>query len=148
MRMITSVPRPTPPLIEKLVDRAAISGNPSRSWSAAATVDFPAPGGPVTTTRTGSRVMETTMIPDMTEALERQLEEMTAELLDRYEELTVLYELGASLASEFDVDRIAEIAVRRAAEATGAGKGIVALEREDGLYAAALLGAVRLTPGA
>ena len=87
------------------------------------------------------------MIPDMTEALERQLEEMTAELLDRYEELTVLYELGASLASEFDVDRIAEIAVRRAAEATGAGKGIVALEREDGLYAAALLGAVRLTPG-
>ena len=77
-----------------------------------------------------------------------QLDEMTAELLDRYEELTLLYDLGASFASVLDVDRICAIALEKAARATGAAKAIVALEGEDGvLYAAALQGTDHLSPG-
>lgn len=82
------------------------------------------------------------------EIRQAQLDEMTAELLDRYEELTLLYELGASFASVLDVESICAIAVDKAARATGATKAIVALEGDDGvLYAAALQGTDRLSPG-
>jgi serine phosphatase RsbU (regulator of sigma subunit) len=77
-----------------------------------------------------------------------QLDEMTAELLDRYEELTLLYELGAALASVLEVDRGCAIAVEKAALAIGAGSAIVALEGDDGvLYPAAVRGTGRLGPG-
>lgn len=51
--------------------------------------------------------------------LTTQLDEMAAELLDRYEELTLLYDLGSSFASVFDVARICEIGVEKAARAIG-----------------------------
>jgi serine phosphatase RsbU (regulator of sigma subunit) len=77
-----------------------------------------------------------------------QLDEMTAELLDRYEELTLLYDLGASLASVLDVDESCAIAVEKAARAVGASWAIVALEGDDGvLYPAAMRGTDRLSPG-
>ena len=83
----------------------------------------------------------------MSDELQQQLEEMTAELLDRYEELTLLYELGASFASVLEVDRVCEIALEKAADAIGASKAIVALVGPDGLYAAALRGTDRLSSG-
>ena len=77
-----------------------------------------------------------------------QLDEMTAELLDRYEELTLLYDLGASFASILDADGICAIAVEKAARATGATRAIVALEGDDGiLYPAAMQGTDYLSPG-
>ena len=78
-----------------------------------------------------------------------QLDEMTAELLDRYEELTLLYDLGASFASVLDVGSICSIAVEKATRAIGADKGIVALEGDDDgvLYAAAMRGTDHLSPG-
>ena len=82
------------------------------------------------------------------DARQAQLDEMTAELLDRYEELTLLYELGASFASVLDVDGICAIAVEKAAGATGATRAIVALEGDDGvLYPAAMEGTDHLSPG-
>jgi sigma-B regulation protein RsbU (phosphoserine phosphatase) len=69
----------------------------------------------------------------MTDPLQRQLDEMTAELLDRYEELTLLYELGGTLAPLFDVDEIARIALARAVRAVAADRAAVFLVEPDGL---------------
>ena len=82
------------------------------------------------------------------DARQAQLDEMTAELLDRYEELTLLYDLGASFASVLDVESICSIAVEKATWAIGATRAIVALEGDDGvLYAAAMQGTDHLSPG-
>lgn len=81
------------------------------------------------------------------EALQGRLDEMTAELLDRYEELTLLYDLGASFAEVLDVDRVCEIAIEKAGSTIGATKAIVALAGDDGLYAAARRGTDRLSAG-
>jgi hypothetical protein len=51
--------------------------------------------------------------------LEDQLAEMASELLDRYEELNLLYDLGGSLASVFDPECICAIALDKAAQAIG-----------------------------
>jgi sigma-B regulation protein RsbU (phosphoserine phosphatase) len=56
----------------------------------------------------------------VTDALQAQLDEMTAELLDRYEELTLLYDLGGALATLFDVEEISAVALAKAARAVGA----------------------------
>ncbi len=79
----------------------------------------------------------------MTDA-DTRLEEMTAELLDRYEELTLLYDLGGSLASEFDIARICEIALEKAASAIGATKAVVGLLAEGGIEQAASFGGQEL----
>jgi serine phosphatase RsbU (regulator of sigma subunit) len=79
--------------------------------------------------------------------LDAQLGEMTAELLDRYEELTLLYDLGGSLASVFDIARIAEIALEKAAQVIGAAEAVVGLEGEHRLELAAALGGARLDAG-
>jgi sigma-B regulation protein RsbU (phosphoserine phosphatase) len=73
----------------------------------------------------------------MSESLQQQLDEMAAELLDRYEELTLLYELGGALASVFEVDEIARIALERAARAVAADRAGVFLVGPDGLDAVA-----------
>ena len=79
--------------------------------------------------------------------LDAQLGEMTAELLDRYEELTLLYDLGGSLASVFDIARIAEIALEKAAQVIGATEAVVGLDGERGIELAAALGGARLDAG-
>jgi sigma-B regulation protein RsbU (phosphoserine phosphatase) len=76
-----------------------------------------------------------------------ELEEMASELLDRYEELTLLYDLGASLASEFDVPRLCEIAVEKAARAIGATQAAVALVDDGAVTLAASLGGAALDAG-
>lgn len=76
-----------------------------------------------------------------------QLEEMTAELLDRYEELTLLYDLAGSFASVFDVERICEIALAKAAEAIGATEGVVGLTGAGGVALAATVGGAGLDVG-
>lgn len=72
--------------------------------------------------------------------LESQLAEMAAELLDRYEELNLLYDLGGSLASVFDTDRICAIALDKAAETIGATRAVVALTGPRGVELAAARG--------
>lgn len=79
--------------------------------------------------------------------LEAQLGEMAAELLDRYEELTLLYDLGGSLASEFDIPRICTIALEKAAQAIGATEGVVGVDGERGVELAAALGGAHLDAG-
>lgn len=79
--------------------------------------------------------------------LERQLEEMTIELLDRYEELSLLYDLGGSLASVFEIERICEIALEKAARALGVAEALVALNGELGLELAAAVGGAALDAG-
>jgi serine phosphatase RsbU (regulator of sigma subunit) len=81
------------------------------------------------------------------EELRAQLDDMTAELLDRYEELTLLYDLGASLASRFEVADICEIAVAKATQAIGARRAIVALAAEDGLVLGSVRGITTIIPG-
>jgi sigma-B regulation protein RsbU (phosphoserine phosphatase) len=81
------------------------------------------------------------------EQLQVQLDEMTAELIDRYEELTLLYQLGADLASLFDVDEVCAIGLEKAVVATGATQGLVAVSEDAGLRVAALHGTDRKTPG-
>ena len=79
--------------------------------------------------------------------LEAQFGEMAAELLDRYEELTLLYDLGGSLASEFDIARICAIALEKAAQAIGATEAVVGLAGERGVELAAALGGGQLDAG-
>ena len=76
-----------------------------------------------------------------------QLEEMAAELLDRYEELTLLYDLAGSLASVFEVARICEIALEKAAQAIGATEAVVGLTGEHGVELVAALGGAGLDSG-
>lgn len=84
----------------------------------------------------------------MTGGRQADLEAMTAELLDRYEELNLLYELGASFASVIDPDRSCAVALEKAAAAIGVAKGVVALVGGDGaLRAVAFRGTDRLTLG-
>ncbi|HVC88589.1 MAG TPA: PP2C family protein-serine/threonine phosphatase [Gaiellaceae bacterium] len=81
------------------------------------------------------------------ETLQVQLDEMTAELIDRYEELTILYQLGAELASLFDVDDVCSIGLEKAVVATGATRAILAIAEDAGLRVVASHGAQGLTSG-
>jgi serine phosphatase RsbU (regulator of sigma subunit) len=78
--------------------------------------------------------------------LEAQLEEMTAELLDRYEELNLMYDLGGSLASVFDPERICAIVVEKASDAIGTAQALVALNGERGCELVASRGGAALDP--
>lgn len=80
--------------------------------------------------------------------LQAQLDDMANELLDRYEELTLLYSLGASFADLLDAEQICEIALEKAGTAIGASKAIVALATEGGeLRAVSVRGTDRLSKG-
>jgi hypothetical protein len=79
--------------------------------------------------------------------LEDQLAEMAAELLDRYEELNLLYDLGGSLASVFDPERICAIALDKAAQAIGSTQAVVALTGPQGVELAAARGGAVLDEG-
>jgi len=82
-----------------------------------------------------------------TQRLQMELDEMTAELLDRYEELNLLYDLGSEFASVFEIERISEIAAAKASQAIGATKALVAVAGQEGLRVTASIGASELTPG-
>jgi serine phosphatase RsbU (regulator of sigma subunit) len=79
--------------------------------------------------------------------LRLQLDEMTAELLDRYEELTLLHDLGAAFASKFDVADICEVAIDRATRAIGSRKAAVALLEGDAVKIVASRDLAKVTPG-
>ncbi|HEX4905535.1 MAG TPA: SpoIIE family protein phosphatase [Acidimicrobiales bacterium] len=63
----------------------------------------------------------------MTSEHEAELDALAGELLDCYEELTILYGLSAALANVFEEDALASIAIEHATKATGAASGLVAL---------------------
>ncbi|HYE91213.1 MAG TPA: GAF domain-containing protein, partial [Terriglobales bacterium] len=52
------------------------------------------------------------------------VDELTAELLDRYEEINLLYDIGGTLAGVFDVDVIGRTVVDRAMAVTRAAGGL------------------------
>jgi sigma-B regulation protein RsbU (phosphoserine phosphatase) len=63
---------------------------------------------------------------------EEELDALAAELLDCYEELTILYGLSSALAAVFDEHELVRIAVDHAVQATGAALGMVAFVDDDG----------------
>ena len=79
--------------------------------------------------------------------LRAQLDAMAVELLDRYEELTLLYDLGAALATRFDVEDICEVAIDRAMRAVGNTRATVALAEGAGVKVVAARGRPAVSPG-
>jgi sigma-B regulation protein RsbU (phosphoserine phosphatase) len=63
---------------------------------------------------------------------EDELNSLSTELLDRYEELTLLYDLSQELGVLFDIQMICDIALERAMEVVKAEKAYVALMDDDG----------------
>lgn len=61
-------------------------------------------------------------------ARQAELDAMAGELLDKYEEVTLLYELSSALGSVFDIPGLCEIALDKAIHAVSAGSAYVALE--------------------
>ena len=61
------------------------------------------------------------------QSLEREIEtrHLTAELLSRYEEVNLLYDLSETLAAVFDVPTLCDIAIERAIGAVGAARATV-----------------------
>jgi sigma-B regulation protein RsbU (phosphoserine phosphatase) len=63
---------------------------------------------------------------------ENELNCLSTELLDKYEELTLLYDLSQELGVLFDIQMICDIALERAMEVVKAKKAYVALMDDDG----------------
>jgi sigma-B regulation protein RsbU (phosphoserine phosphatase) len=63
---------------------------------------------------------------------ENELTSLSSELLDRYEELTLLYELSQELGVLFDIQMICDIALERAMEVVKAKRAYIALMDDDG----------------
>lgn len=63
---------------------------------------------------------------------ELELEGMTEELLGKYEESTLLYDLSSALGSTFDVPAVCGIALDKALQVIEAAKAFVVLAGEDG----------------
>ncbi len=62
---------------------------------------------------------------------EHELNSLSTELLDKYEEITLLYDLSQALGSIFDISALCNIALEKAAQAVPAAKGFVMLKDED-----------------
>ncbi len=62
---------------------------------------------------------------------EYELNSLSKELLTRYEELTLLYELGQALSSIFDIPTICDIAIEMAMQVLIADRAFVAMIDED-----------------
>jgi serine phosphatase RsbU (regulator of sigma subunit) len=67
----------------------------------------------------------------VTDAAESELDALAAELLDCYEELTILYGLSAALSGVYDENQLAAIAIDHAVKAIGAAGGMVAVPDGD-----------------
>lgn len=65
---------------------------------------------------------------------EYELNSMTTELLNKYEELSLLYELSQDLGVIFDIETICHITLERALEVVKAKKAFIALMDEKGEY--------------
>lgn len=76
-----------------------------------------------------------------------ELEEMAGELLDRYEEVTILYALSEALGSVVEIGRQCEVVLEKALQTVGARRGFVVLADGSELRVAAALNEQRLRPG-
>lgn len=76
------------------------------------------------------------------------LDSLSGELLDKYEELALLYELGGELGSVFDTGEICRIVLNKALSVIGARKASLLLLDPDGrtLRVAACAGSIALGP--
>lgn len=73
--------------------------------------------------------------------LELELESMAAELLGRYEEVTLLHGLARALGSVFDVEQVSQIALEKALQVVRAQRALVAV-RDPGSRALVVTAAV------
>lgn len=62
---------------------------------------------------------------------ELELQGLSTELLNRYEELTLLYEMSQALASVFDITTICDIALQMAIQVLASNRAFIALMDED-----------------
>ncbi len=72
---------------------------------------------------------------------QEELDGMTAELLDKYEELTLLYDLNSAFRSVFDVEALCEIALVKALQVVPSERAYVVLEESGAVTVAAARGA-------
>ena len=63
---------------------------------------------------------------------EFELNSLSMELLDRYEEVNLLYDVGESLGSVFDADTIYEIVLGKGTTVIGAQKALIMMLEEEG----------------
>lgn len=75
------------------------------------------------------------------------VEELAAELLGRYEEVTILYALSEALGSIVEIPRLCEVGLGQALQTLEARRGFVVLEGGGELRVAATLNEQRLRPG-
>ena len=75
------------------------------------------------------------------------VEELAAELLGRYEEVTILYALSEALGSIVEIPRLCEVALEQALQTLGARRGFVVLADGAELRVAATSNEQRLQPG-
>ena len=66
-------------------------------------------------------------------AREREVTGLADELLAMYEEVSLLYTLGSELGASLDPRELADVALRRALQATGARRGHVAVDAGEGV---------------
>ena len=64
--------------------------------------------------------------------MELEMENLAAELLGRYEEVTLLHGLSRALGSVFDIPTVSQIALDKALQVVPAQRALVAVEDEDG----------------
>ena len=62
---------------------------------------------------------------------EHELHSLSAELINKYEEITLLYDVSQALGSVFDIPTICEIALEKAVQAVPAAKAFVMLKDKD-----------------
>ena len=62
---------------------------------------------------------------------EHELHSLSTELINKYEEITLLYDVSQALGSVFDIPTICEIALEKAVQAVPAAKAFVMLKDQD-----------------
>lgn len=62
---------------------------------------------------------------------EHELNSLSTELINKYEEITLLYDVSQALGSVFDIPTICEIALEKAVQAVPAAKAFVMLKDQD-----------------
>jgi serine phosphatase RsbU (regulator of sigma subunit) len=81
---------------------------------------------------------------DATSTYQAELDAMAAELLEKYEELTLLYDLNAAFRSVFDVEELCEVALAKARQVVPSERAYVALEANGTVVVVAALQADEL----
>jgi len=89
----------------------------------------PHPGGPTAQVADAVTQLAAQVLADQLYK-EHELNSLSTELLDKYEEVTLLYDLSQALGSVFDIPTICDIALEKAVQAVPAAKAFIMLKDE------------------